>query len=535
MPVTLRHLIDRADLRLTVLEPGPPGALERPVTWVHPTELRDPSRFLEGGELVLTTGGAIPRDTDPEDERSVRQVAHEFVSRLSGIGVCGIGFGVKVHHDEAPDSLLAACRRHEMPLLVVPLEVPFVAITKAISRGLMDDELERLNRGYHSQRRLIAAAGSPGATRAIVLRTAELVGGWTALLDAQGRAIEVSHVSVERLVEASLPARRDAPAKATFASVNDIDVASFPLFGPSGRLLGHLVAGRRGHVGALDHNLVAVATTLLVLSMNRNARADRLIRHVRAAGIHELFGRGPAAVHSLVPEIWESLPAEPFRVLRASGPAAALTTLHEDLEPFDRTRPRGGAEIAFGDADDALWILAGSAQAAALAERLVTLDPRVTIGVSGPAWWDTLARSRREALSAASIASGAERRTRWMRFEEAQSTSMLGLLTDDRAQAFAAAHLGPLLTPAAERSDLLGTVACWLRNTGRLDPTARELGIHRHTLTKRLERAEQLLGRPLSSPDVRAELWFALRVRHSDHDLVAATEVATEVMDAGGH
>lgn len=527
MPVTLRRLIGRADLRLTVLEPGAPGALDRPVTWVHPTELRDPTRFLDGGELVLTTGGTIPRDTDPDGELSVEQVTDEFVSRLSGIGACGVGFGVEVHHDQAPESLVTACRRYEMPLLAVPLEVPFVAITKAISRGLMDDEFERLNRGYHSQRRLIAAAGSQGATRAIVRRTAELIGGWTALLDAQGRAIEVSHVSVERLVEASLPARRDAPAKATFASVNDIDVASFPLFGPSGRLLGHLVAGRRGDVGTLDHSLIAVATTLLVLSMNRNARADRLIRRVRGAAIHDLFGRGPAAVHALVPDIWESLPSEPFRVLRASGTTAALTTLHEDLEPFDRTSPRGGAEIAFGDADDALWILIGSAQAAALAERLVELDPTVIIGVSAPAWWDTLARSRREALSAASIAAGEGRHGRWMSFERARSTSMLGLLTDDTAQAFAAAHLGPLLTPAAERSDLLGTVACWLRNNGRLDPTARDLGIHRHTLTKRLDRAEQLLGRPLSSPDVRTELWFALRIRHAHHPVAIDPESRT--------
>src|SRR5690242_11612748 len=55
-------------LRLPVLVAGLPEVvsgkrhLARPVRWVHVTELLDPASFLEGGELILTTGMPHPED-----------------------------------------------------------------------------------------------------------------------------------------------------------------------------------------------------------------------------------------------------------------------------------------------------------------------------------------------------------------------------------------------------------------------------------------------------------------------------------------
>lgn len=511
MPVTLDRLLRRADLRLTALVEGPPGALERPLSWVHATELRDPSPFLDGGELVLTTGAAIPRETDADAEATPADVAHDLVARLASAGVCGVGFGELQHHPVTPPALVQACRAHHLPLLVVPEGTPFIAITKAVARALMDDELEKLNRGYHGQRRLIAAAGAPGATRAIVLRTAELIGGWTALLNADGRTVEASHVSVDRLVRATLPTRRASPEKATFATVDDVDVASYPLFSSAGHHLGYLVAGRRGRTGTLDHGLVAVATTLLSLSMSRNARADRLVRRMRAAAMAELLLHGPAAVRMSGAELWEALPAEPFRLLRVTGEARALTAAHAELEPFERATARAAGAQAFGDAAGALWVLSEADADPGVAERLAGLDPSVTVGVSAPTWWDGLARGQREAVAAAALAGGPGNQV--VRFEQAEGASLLELLDDDRAQAFAATQLAPLLGEASARTDLVATLTVWLRTNGRLDAASAELGIHRHTLSKRLARAEELLGRRLDDPDTRAELWFALRVR----------------------
>lgn len=63
------HFLTIAEvLRLPALVEGLPrvlageSRLHRKVRWVHVTELLNPADFLEGGELVLTTGMPYPED-----------------------------------------------------------------------------------------------------------------------------------------------------------------------------------------------------------------------------------------------------------------------------------------------------------------------------------------------------------------------------------------------------------------------------------------------------------------------------------------
>ncbi|MGH9059255.1 MAG: PucR family transcriptional regulator ligand-binding domain-containing protein, partial [Acidimicrobiales bacterium] len=86
MALTLRALADERPLGLRVLAGA--TALDRPIGWVHPTELTDPQAFLEGGELLLTTGLAL---NDAFDEAA-------YVRRLVEAGVAGLGFGVGLSH-----------------------------------------------------------------------------------------------------------------------------------------------------------------------------------------------------------------------------------------------------------------------------------------------------------------------------------------------------------------------------------------------------------------------------------------------------
>ena len=52
MQLTLRALLGRDELRLRLMNGDP----DTPLTWVHGIELLDPTPYLSGGELVLTTG-----------------------------------------------------------------------------------------------------------------------------------------------------------------------------------------------------------------------------------------------------------------------------------------------------------------------------------------------------------------------------------------------------------------------------------------------------------------------------------------------
>jgi PucR family transcriptional regulator, purine catabolism regulatory protein len=54
MPVTLAALLRQPGLGLSVLNGA--QAVQREISWVHASELADPTPYLDGGELLLSVG-----------------------------------------------------------------------------------------------------------------------------------------------------------------------------------------------------------------------------------------------------------------------------------------------------------------------------------------------------------------------------------------------------------------------------------------------------------------------------------------------
>src|SRR5215212_12035984 len=112
--LTVRGLVSEMGLELVTGEDG----ADAPVRWVHISELPDPTQWLSGGELLLTTG--IQLDT------AKRQ--REFVRLLSGRHLAGLGFGTGFDHDALPEALVDEARERSFPVFEVPSELPFIAI-----------------------------------------------------------------------------------------------------------------------------------------------------------------------------------------------------------------------------------------------------------------------------------------------------------------------------------------------------------------------------------------------------------------------
>lgn len=119
---TFRDLLEQSGIGLHTLEHHEQD-LDRPVTWSHTTELRDPSRYLRGGELVCTVGISLQTPADCDT----------FVESLHRAGVAGICFGTGDVHDTAPQALIDACGRSGLPLLIAPPEVPFSTVSHYIA------------------------------------------------------------------------------------------------------------------------------------------------------------------------------------------------------------------------------------------------------------------------------------------------------------------------------------------------------------------------------------------------------------------
>ena len=90
----------------------------------------------------------------------------DYVDRLVAADVAALGFGVGLSHQAVPAALVSAAEAAGLPLLEVPQPIPFVALSKAVSRLLTDEEYAESAASFESQRRLIRAAlAEPPACR----------------------------------------------------------------------------------------------------------------------------------------------------------------------------------------------------------------------------------------------------------------------------------------------------------------------------------------------------------------------------------
>ncbi|GHF01381.1 PucR family transcriptional regulator [Amycolatopsis deserti] len=456
MPVTLRRLLADPTLGLRVLA-GQSG-VDRPVGWVHVSELDDPTPFLEGGELLLTTGLRLSGEA-------------EYVDRLTARGLAGLGFGIGLSHDEVPAGLVRAAAAARLPLLEVPRRTPFIAISKAVSAALAADSYAEVTATNAAQQELTRAAlrGPDAAVR----RLARLLDGFVLLVGRSGELVRAAPAAAaERLasVAGELARLRGGPASASFA-VDGQHVVVQVL-----RNQGFLVAGRPQPFDRTSRHVLSAAASLLTLTLTRAHGVESERRKIHTACMSLLL----AGQHELVAGIVD-LPPEPLEVFAFTGPAGRVLDALEGTPVFP-------AEV-----DGVVVAIAPAGWPA----------PSLTGGVAPAAGYGELAAAHRQAVGVASA-------TELVRFRG----DLVSLLSAEEAQAFAATVLEPLVRhDEAGRGDLVTSLAEWLRRHGQWDPAAARLGVHRHTLRNRIAKVAELTGRDLDDPDVRAELWMALRLR----------------------
>ncbi|SDO37403.1 PucR C-terminal helix-turn-helix domain-containing protein [Streptomyces sp. cf386] len=281
--------------------------------------------------------------------------------------------------------------------------------------------------------------------------------------------------ALAELVEVVRPSGPGTPTSAT-DSVSGIHLAAYALGAGQGFVLG--VAAPQRDPG--DHTIASVAAVLLSLLTGEHQSGSGAARS--SALVRLLLGAEPQAVAPLLGEgSWlvvharpDSRPGDP---VAASALGAALGSPFVDL------------------ARDVVRVLVP-------ADREPSPQPGWTLGVSAPATapdWPAADTQASRALSRA-------RATRTPLFQYGtRRPALTDLLSPDEAQTHARTLLAPLSSPLTE------TLRTWLSLHGSWDRTAVALSVHRNTVRQRIARCGALLGTDLDDPDVRMELWFALR------------------------
>ncbi|GAA2908262.1 PucR family transcriptional regulator [Streptosporangium fragile] len=487
MAPTLRTVVRRLPLQLVVL--AGQDALDRPVRWVAVSELEDPTPFLEGGELVLTTGMRLDAAN-----------AAPYVGRLVGKGVTGLGFGVGLGHETIPDELVEAAARAGLPLIEVPRDTPFVAIGKAVSDLIAAEQYDELSRAFAAQGRLTRAALRPEGPRAVVERLARELAGWAVLLDDAGvprhaagkGAADVAHALAPELERLRRLAKRGAPASLALSTPREHVIVQ-PL--GVGRARGFLAVGLDRPFTPVAHTVVNAAGSLLTLAAEHGGQHLAAERRVRSAVLRLLLEGRVRAGRETLERLGERLADGPLVAVVSGAPA----------EEREAVLEAAGEEFAAVE-DDRVVLFVPEARLDGVLARLGGHGP---VGVGSPVGLDDL----RTGLDQADRALVAARRgaVPVMRFADLAGQGLLSLLDPAAAAAFSTALLDPLRKYGA-RADLLASLRAYLACNGHWDAAAQRLGVHRHTLRYRMRRVAELLGRDLDDPAARAELWIALAV-----------------------
>jgi purine catabolism regulator len=519
----LRELIRHLDVRPVAGTVG----LDRPVRWVHISELVDPTPWLSGGELLLTTGLQL---RDPESQR-------EFVARLAGAGLAGMGLGTGFGHAEVPPALADAAEELGFPLIEVPYDIPFIAVTEKAASHLINEHYALLQRAISAHERLERVVLSERGLGGVAAALAELVGGSAAVFDARGAAL-ASHGTLDDRAMAALSREvRDhgrAGEHREYVPGGELRGRALALpvvraedngGGPPQAWL--VAAADAGPLSELDRLVLHQAVTIVGLELlRRRMAADterRLAGDILAAMVSrelegselarrlEPFGLRDRAAVVLV--------APPRQVAAAVDDALNRAVAQEVTAGL--VAPVGGYVCAVlaqprGDSEDALFTLAERLRGRVSRECGVTLPAGA--GRALPA--SDLRRAFHEArcaLEARTITrdedpAGAPLLATYRDLGSFQL--LLSLQDDDALRLFCDSILAPIeQSEGAYGGELMRSLEAFIECNGQWERAAKQLYCHRHTLRYRIRRVEELTGRSLDKARDRIDFWLALRGR----------------------
>lgn len=544
--LTVGELLRGLDVRVRCGESG----LRAPVRWVHITELEDPTPWLSGGEVVLTTGLALET---PRKQRA-------FLERLADHGIAALGFGTGFSHRGVPKALRDVAAARDLPLFEVPYEVPFIAITEKAFTRLVNEQYAVLQRAIAAHERLERIVLSEQGLAAVLAALSQLVGGAALVFDARGQLLEqhafrepLEARAVEALSDDLRARQRDsdpggpggrhafAPSRAGIAG-RALALPIAATGAPHGRgevPLAWLAAVKDdGPLTEFDRLCLHQAVTIVALELLRRRVADDTERRLAGDVLAEIVSgelAGADAARRLEPfGLGERVTA--LVLAPAPGTADACeTALHQAL----RDQVVGGLVASSGPLVCALLPDAGRQEDAfALAERVraqaaAELGDDLEAGAGRSVGAGQVRRSYHEArcaLEARALGAGARANGnghgRHGAAGDAAPASLatyrdlgsfqllLSLQDDDALRLFCDSILGPIEGGEGHYGgELMRSLEAFIECNGQWEAAARRLYCHRHTLRYRMRKIEELTGRDLSSARDRIEFWLALRGR----------------------
>ena len=534
-------------LNLPVIRQGKPELVAggtgvgKRVRWVHVAEIADIAHLLHGGELVLTTGIALPEDP---------VALTRYVDELAGVGAAGLVVElVRRWSDEVPAALRGAADRRSLPLVTLSRETRFVTVTEAVIALIRDAQLAEL-RAAEQVHETFTALTVSGAEPAEVLREVARIARLPVVLETLSHDVlgyDAAGTDPSELLSdwrnrsrAVAPAERtgydpDAGWLVTVVGARGNDWGRLVLVCPEPPAHPQVVVVERAASALAVHRLLARDRETLERQTHRTLLTELLAPGALPA---DLPTRASALGIALEGRTLIGLAARP-RTGTSPTPAPALATqeiLRDLAEAVALAARRVRVAALVGVVDDisvrALVALDGHASQRTVDTMLRRLaqgiqhdaqaGPRaVPVVIAVGTTVTNLLDARRTLGEAAHVAQAALRTSApdatvrergYHRLADVRLRGLLHLLREDeRLTAFAERELGSLLARDAKSgSRLVEILRCFCEQGGNKSAAADAAHLSRTAYYQQLARVEQVLGVSLDDPESMLSLHVAL-------------------------
>jgi PucR family transcriptional regulator, purine catabolism regulatory protein len=488
--MTVADVVDAPSLNLEVIAGR--AQLGNTVTGANVSELTSPKAWLRGGELLMTVGLLLPM-TVTDCRRYLAEC------RDAGVAAVALGLGPGLPYQECPQPLHEAAQDAGLPVLMVPGDVPFIAVTKWVFGALAERERRELESAMEINRRLTAVATTASPLSALLATWNEISDSPCVVCDNGGRLIGASPGAAPDVVDRAcrIPLQNPPASQAGWWVTGDFEVHTVGNQAP----LAYIVLGAQ--MDNTSRHSSTVLVSLIALDVERSDLSDQPERQRRTNVFNQLLRAGIKRERASQLAASVGMSANHYEV-------AAISAAADTLEPLV-FRLRSALPSAFLRVHDNTVEMAHS-DPSALRDTLRTRAAGLPVGIGAPTAPETLSIS---AMQARSLVAVSIRLGRIVDAREGETVSfLLSLGTPELLRGFADAVLAPLdQLDTAERLEVQRTLEQWLRANGAWESAAAQLSVHRNTVRNRIDKVAQLTGRRLDEGDDRMELWLALKAR----------------------
>lgn len=530
--VTVRHVLQLPTVRSgkPVVQTGDVG-LDNQVRWVHVSELPDIGKLLHGGELLLTTGIALPDDG---------QELEAYVDSLHEVGVAGLIIELGRRYQLIPPRLVDAMQKVRIPLIALQRETPFVKITEEVHELILVEQLNQLRLADQIHRSFTEMSMHGASAQEIVSHIARFSGGAVVLenLVHQILAYETHNEPIDSvIVDWERGARRLLNRESTEVITVGPDTWVVTDVAARGQKWGRLLMRIQGpptltQMEAIERGAAAIAINRLVdrtkETLERQAQRT-LLNDIRtgsysSSAVVEMHGQNlgvpllgrtlVAAIVAISAEEAEGFFNHPSQnwdptelindAAREAGVPALVGVLRNGLVDVILSLPQGA------NVDSALSGFSKEVHRAVLQN---TPPPRTRIGVGSVVDnLPDLQRSFAEAEQIVAASASVPDDRLYFALSDIRLRGLLYLLKDDpRLQLFVERELSALLVhDDVNNSDLEHVLRVFLGNGANKSSTAAELGLSRPSLYYRLKQLESILGVSLDNTESVVSLHVAL-------------------------